>query len=142
MAAGASEKRRFRLRGKTYTVPGFDEVNIKDIIQFDQQAASMGLTARWKDIVELSQKSEGMTEVEAAGDPLSYVMLVVTIWTSRRSAGETCTFEEASEMTLSEVEWIPAPKDRQPKKATKKSASRPGSAAAVPDEPDSPEPTT
>lgn len=141
MAAG-EQKRRFRFRGKTYTVPSFDEVNIKDIIQFDQQAAAMGISARWKDIVELSKKSDKMSKDEAAGDPLSYVMFVVTVWTSRRAAGETCSFDEASEMTLSEVEWIVAPKDRQPKKAAKKTAPRKGSEAAVPSEPDSPEATT
>lgn len=132
----AQQKRRFTFRGKTYTVPSFDEVNLKDIIQFDQQAEAMGISARWKDIVDLARRSDKLNENEAAGDTLSYVMTVVTIWTARRAAGETCSFDEASEMTLSEVEWIPVPKDRQQKAAKKATPTRKGSVVADPAEAD------
>lgn len=140
--ASADAPRRFRYDGKTYEVPAFNDISLKEIITFDAQAEALGISTRWDDIEELAQMSSAMTKAQAASHPLRYIMFATTIWFARRAAGEDITLEQATETKLSEIEWVPVPKDRQSgkksaarkpaKKAAKKASStRPGS---VPDE--------
>lgn len=141
---------RFELNGKVYTTGSLDEVNLRDVMLFNTQAADMGLRATWSDV---EAAARDIAALNAAGDddgaaahPDIMLLTGVTIWAARRIAGDDVTFEQSVDFPLSSLTWLPPTGDRKPGKAKARKGGKPkGSAAAgarsadrPPDEPTTP----
>ena len=122
---------RFKIGDRIYTTASLDEVSLRDLIKFNSQAAELGIAERWPDIERLAQVFDGLTEAEAEAHPDKLLLIGVTIWVSRRVAGEDLAFGDAIDIPLSQLEFIPDPEDRKPGKAkgAKPRKSTPRSAA-------------
>jgi hypothetical protein len=119
---------RFKLAGKTYTTASLDSVSLKDLLVWQRECADLGLSIPWAQVeANAVAMSEGDAEANLA-DVDQLLMLAVTIWASRRAAGEDLTFAEAIDFPLTELEFLPQPQDHAPKAASKKQP-RKGSAA-------------
>lgn len=130
---------RFRLDGKVYSVGALEDVSLRDVMLFNTQAADMGLAATWADVERVSEEMSAADKDEAEKHPDALLMLGVTIWATRRIAGDEVTFGDAVDFPLSALVWLPDTEDRKPGKgkARKGSKSKPKAsvAADVPPEP-------
>lgn len=132
---------RFKLDGKVYSVGALEDVSLRDVMLFNTQAADMGLAATWADVERVSEEMSAADKDEAEKHPDALLMLGVTIWATRRIAGDEVTFGDAVDFPLSALVWLPDTEDRKPGKgkARKGSKSKPkqkaSGAAGVPPEP-------
>jgi hypothetical protein len=125
---------RFVIDGKTYTTTALDEVPLKDLIRFNTEAADMGLRERWNDVQRAAVEMDGMTETEAEDHPDSLLVMAVTIWVSRRLAGEDLAFGDAVDVPMNHIKFLADPGDRKgPTKGAAKKArpKTPARASAV-----------
>jgi len=122
---------RFRINGKTYRVDLLDEISLKQMLLFDEQAEDMGLRARWADVEIAVQELEGGTPADFARHPRRNLLTSATVWAAQVLAGDQVTLDEAVGMPFKKIEWIEAPKDRRPP-AKKKSASAKASRSVRP----------
>lgn len=139
---------RFKIGDVTYNTSSIEDISLRDVMVFNRQAADMGLDLTWVDVERIAQeiqdaveeaKSQGKSPQEAATHPDALLMFGVTVWISRRMAGESVTLDQATDVPLTSIELIEArqaPKDHMPKKRKAAAKKRPkGSAlAAVPPE--------
>lgn len=132
---------RFRLDGKVYSVGALEDVSLRDVMLFNTQAADMGLTATWADVERVAEEMSEADKDAAEKHPDALLMLGVTIWATRRIAGDEVTFGDAVDFPLSALVWLPDTEDRKPGKgkARKGGKSKPkqkaSGAADVPPEP-------
>lgn len=143
---------RFKIGTKVYTTAALDEVSLRDLVLFNTQAADMGLAEKWSDVERIAGEFDAMTEAEAEGHPDKLLMIGVTVWASRRGAGEDLSFGDALDFPLSQLDFLPEPEDRKPgkpkgskgpKKATQRSEvaespAEPSEAAETPTTSESP----
>ena len=107
---------RFRLDGKVYSVGALEDVSLRDVMLFNTQAADMGLAATWADVERVSGGDVRADKDEAEKHPDALLMLGVTIWATRRIAGDEVTFGDAVDFPLSALVWLPDTEDRKPGK--------------------------
>jgi hypothetical protein len=122
---------RIKVAGKVYTPIARDEVSLRDLMLFNHQARDFGIT--WAEVTEMMEEWDDLSEEEAASHPNLYMVIGVTIWMSRRAAGEDLTFSEAVDVNLGDVDFIPDPEDRKPGKA--KGAKKPRKASVPAESP-------
>ena len=128
---------RFKLHGKIYTTAALDEVSLKDLVLFNSQAEEIGMARKWSDVERVTAEMSGLTTAEADQHPEKLLLIAVTVWATRRIAGDAVTFGEAIDFPMNAIEFLPEPEDRKPgkrkgaaKKAPAKKSTR-TSAAAV-----------
>jgi hypothetical protein len=124
----------FKIDGKTYTTAGLDEITLKDVLRFDTQAAALGLGITWKDVERINQEFAELTAEEADNHPQAVLMVALTIWASRRVAGDDVSLDEAIDIPLSSIDFGTPPEEparpTQPRKAgAKKGAQKSGNPA-------------
>lgn len=128
---------RFKLDGRTYEMTAINEISLRDLVLFNAQAAEMGGDFRWSDVEEAAAEMQAMKTVgEASKHPRRNLVIAVTIWISRRAAGDDLSFGEAIDFPMSSVEFLPSAEDRKPgptkarkgpaKKSTRKASARAG----------------
>lgn len=128
---------RFKLDGKVYSTASLDEISLRDLVLFNTQAEEIGLTRKWSDVERVAHELETLPAKEADLHPEKLLVIAVTIWASRRLAGDQLTFGEAIDFPTSHLEWLPEPEDRKPgkgkgaKKAPAKKSTRTSAPAAA-----------
>ena len=121
---------RFRLHGKLYSTAALDEISLKDLVLFNSQAEEIGMARKWSDVERAAFEVASMTPAEADLHPDKLLVIAVTIWASRRMAGDLVTFGEAIDFPVKDIEFLPATEDRKPgkrngaRKAPAKKASK------------------
>ena len=108
---------RFKLRGKVYSTAALDELPLKALVLFDDQAAEIGMSRRWSDVETAAAEISAAKSADAEFHPSRYLVIAVTIWASRLTSGEPLTFGEAIDFPLKDIEFLPEPEDRKPGKA-------------------------
>lgn len=127
---------RFKIGTKVYTTAALDEISLRDLILFNTQAADLGLEERWADVERIATEMSNLDEAGAEAHPGKMLMIGVTIWASRRLAGEQVTLEQAVDIPLNSIAFLPATEDRKPgptkaRKGPAKKATRPASGPAA-----------
>ena len=123
---------RFVIDGKTYTTTALDEVPLKDLIRFNTEAGDMGLKERWNSVQSAAVEMDAMTTAEAENHPDSLLVMAVTIWVSRRLAGEDLAFGDAIDVPMNRIKFLADPGDRKgPTKGAAKKARPKASAVAA-----------
>lgn len=146
---------RFKIDGKVYDTASVDEISLRDVLMFNKQAADMGLPATWADVERIAAetaalaeqaKADGKKPEDMAPHPDALLMFAVTVWASRRIAGDDVTLEQAVDVPMSSIEIVEgpkAPKDHQrSKKKSKLQQSSARAVALVADEPSTTTPPT
>lgn len=138
---------RFKIKKKVYTTSAVNEISLRHLIVFNNQAADMGIKERWADVELLAAQFSDMTPEECEAHEARWLVLGVTIWATRRIAGEEITFEEAVDIKMSDLTFLPdvaTPQDRKPGKAKGRKTARPKASApaAEPDTDEQATPTT
>lgn len=133
---------RFKIGDKTYTTSAIDEISLRDLLLFESQAADIGLTVKWADVERKAMEMGELDPKAAEQHPDALLVTAVTIWASRRIAGDQVTFGEAIDIKIKDLVFLPPTEDHRPnptkprKGSTKKKS--PARASAAPVEPDAP----
>lgn len=132
----------FRSGGKVYELVEQDQVSLRDVVTFPRDSAKvLGEPMTWAQFEALTVEMSTLSEPEQAAHPLSSFVLAVSIWSSRRAAGDKVTFDEVLDEPFEWVE-VATPQDHKPgkrqgaKKAPGKRAqkrSRPATRTSGPD---------
>lgn len=130
---------RFKIGSKVYRLDVLDDISLRDLMVFNRQVADMGLSITWADIERISSEMAGLSDKKASQHPEAMIMTGVSIWASRRAAGDDVTFEEAVDIPVSEIVWLEGPKDHKPSAKARRSpsarpAKKPGAASSLPDQ--------
>lgn len=104
---------RFKLYDTVYDTGRIDDIPLRDVMLFNSQAEQMGLPERWHDIERITLEISKLGK-KGHAHPDSMLMFGVTVWACRRLNGEDVTLDEATNVPLSAIEVLAAPKDRQP----------------------------
>lgn len=139
---------RFKIADEVYEYASADDVTLRDLLMIEPETEQMGHAVNMGEVVRLAELFKSLTPDEAKVHPEGGWMLSITVWMSMvkklRDSGDYTTlvpFANAIDFRLSEFKQIADPKDRQassgkaPKKAARKTASRPAiaDAAAAPE---------
>lgn len=121
---------RFQIGETIYTSALLDEVSLKDLLAFNREADEAGLSLTYADIENLAVEVAALKPEEAAKHPQKLVLIAVTIWASRRAAGEKISFGDAIDVPLSKIKWLPVTQDRVGPTKPKPRGTRTASEAA------------
>lgn len=121
---------RFKLYDRVYTTAALDELTLKDLVLFNSQAEEIGMARKWSDVERISAELSELSTEEADQHPERLLIIAVTVWATRRTAGDQVTFGEAIDFPLSAIEFLPEPQDRKPGK--RKGAAKKAPAKSTP----------
>lgn len=126
---------RFKLGSTVYALADLDRVSLRDILVLERETVEFGHPLRWTDVQAMSEALDALeTEKERAEHPDALWITAVTIWASRRIAGEDVTFDQAVDFPMRDLVFLPDPGDHKeaanPSKPERKSPTRKGSARA------------
>src|SRR5689334_5336144 len=97
----AAQQLRMTIKGTVYTVPAFDEVTLKDILQFDREADELGIAEEWADVEDIAIRA-----ADTAGPGVAVrqyrILILASVWLAKRFAGESISLDEAAEIKPSE----------------------------------------
>lgn len=112
------------ISGKEYPVATQNDATLADFVALKD---ATGLTR--KDLRELGERVSKMTEAEAEDSEDAMLATGVTVWLTRRRAGEHLTLEEACDFPLAQLQFIVEPGDAIAAPAAAGEAPDPTSAA-------------
>lgn len=123
---------RISIGGKVYETRSVDKISLKDLVTFRSQAADLGLDTSFSQVEAMIALP--VAELEAHPDNL--LALAVTVWATRRVAGDDVTLAEAIDVPMADIQWLPDPEDHKPGEAKRptsrtRKASAPVAAAAA-----------
>lgn len=129
---------RFKIGSTIYTTASLDEVSLKDLITFQSEMRDLGLDESWGDIEAAAEEMAEMTEAEAQNHPKSLLLFGVTVWASRRAAGEVIRFADAVDFPMKDLSILPSVDDRRPgpTKGAASKAKRPKASAPASEHPE------
>lgn len=90
------------IEGRTYQAASPDDAQLSDLVALKRDT---GLSK--KDIRELGERVEAMSEDEAEDSEEALLSLAVMVWLTRRKAGEFLTMEQACAFPFNELQFIP-----------------------------------
>jgi hypothetical protein len=121
---------RFKIGARVYTTAALDEISLKDLIVFGREAEAIGLPAKWSDIERIASEAADLPDGEEHPDAL--LLVGVTIWASRRAAGDDVTFEQSIDFPLKDLSFLPSPTDREEPGPTKARKGKKHTSASSP----------
>lgn len=111
---------RFKVKGKEYDAAGLDDVTLRDTLLFESQMRELGRPMVWTEMLGIVAHLATIEDDQARGThPDAMWSFAVTIWASRRLAGENVTIAEAADFRIpADIEWLdeqaPDPHEGQP----------------------------
>jgi hypothetical protein len=107
---------KFSINGKVYDATDLESVKLRDILVFEQQTKDMGRAVTWGEVNQWADELDALgSDDERANHPGAPWLTAVTVWASRRIAGEDLTFGDAVDFPMSALRFIPDPEDHKPK---------------------------
>lgn len=117
---------KFKLGSKVYDAADIEDLSLKHILMLERETADLGRPMRWADITDMVTTLGAIKDHNERGKhPDAPWVLAVTIWASRRNAGEDLTFGQAIDFPLSDLTFLHDPQDRKKPKSDPRKA-RPG----------------
>jgi hypothetical protein len=129
---------KFRIGQVTYDLGALDLLSLKDILLMEKETTELGKTLRWSEVQRMAKEVDALdTDEQRRDHPDAVWVTAITIWASRRIAGEEQPFGDAIDFPMRDLTWIPEPQDRKkPEHPTKarpvsgRARKRPAAAAA------------
>src|SRR5207248_3298287 len=104
----------FSIGSKVYDIKDIEDLSLWLLLELQSETAD---TARPLNVAEVQQMSKPMDSLPnddaRKTHPDAPWLLGVTIWASRRMAGEDVTFREAIDFPMRQLTFLPAPADRK-----------------------------
>lgn len=98
---------RFTLGGREYDVASVQDVTLRDTLVLEAQMRELGREMTWPDLTTMILKLSKIKDDKArAAHPDAMWSLAVTIWASRRAAGEDVTIAQAADFRMSDLQWV------------------------------------
>lgn len=120
-----------KIEGRSYPAVSVDSATLADLLAIKAQTGYSK-----KDLREMAERTEGLSEEEIEDSDEALVMIGILVWLSRRHAGEDLTLEEACAFPLGELEFVlekddPVPAgagggEDVPPRARREGSDRPG----------------
>lgn len=109
---------RFRIADAEYDAATIEDITLRDTLVFERQMADLGRPMSWPDMMRMIVRLAAIPDPSTRGeDPDAMWSLAVTIWASKRLAGEDVTVAEATDFRLSDLVFLPDPVTESPTKA-------------------------
>lgn len=113
---------RFTLGGREYDVASVQDVTLRDTLVLEAQMRELGREMTWPDLTTMIVKLSTIEDPQArAAHPDAMWSLAVTIWASRRAAGEDVTVAQAADFRMSDLQWV----DEKPEPEADPTEARP-----------------
>lgn len=126
---------RFKIGDRIYSTAALDEISLRDLVVFNTEVAELGLPYTWADVERIGNEMADLEEEAAKQHPDAMFITGVTIWASRRAAGDQVSFLEAIDVKLKDLQFVP-PKEEAPRtgptKTRKAKSGRKGSSRVAP----------
>lgn len=123
---------KFKLGDRTYDVATTDALTLKMALELEKETTDFGHTIRFGDIEAMTEELDACkTEDERRKHPLTMWVLAVTIWSARRLAGDTVTFDQAVDIPFNQITFLPDPSDHPRPANPTKGRPRKGSGPAA-----------
>ena len=119
---------RFSIDGRMYNTASVDQISLKDLVLFKSQCADIGLPITWPEVERAVDEISVMSTKDAGNHPEFLTVIAVTIWISRRTAGDDLPFGDAIDVKMSSLTFLPEPEVRKPNPTKRK----PSTKASVP----------
>lgn len=122
---------KFKVGETTYTAASLDELTLKMVLELEQESAELGRVLHLADIQAMANRIDSMKTDQQRGEhPDAPWVIAVTVWASRRLAGEKLTFSEAVDVPMKDLVFLKEPQDhKRPANPTKRPAKVSGRAA-------------
>lgn len=103
---------RFSIAGKVYSAADLDQIRLADILLFEEQTRDFGRALSWGQVNAWAAEIDALeTDEQKHAHPGGLWLMAVTIWASRRLAGEPVTFEQAVNFPMAQLVPLPDPAD-------------------------------
>lgn len=123
---------KFKIRDQTYDGATLDDLTLKMVLQLEKETREFGRLIRLADVQAMAEELDKLkTNTERGNHPDTPWVLAVTIWASRRLAGESVTFEEAIDFPMGELTFLKQPLDHLEPANPTRSRPRKGSGPVV-----------
>jgi len=104
---------RFQIGERRYEVNAIEDLSLKMILELEAESRDFGRQLKFADISVWADELNALSEDERVQHPESMWLLAVTIWASRKLAGEPVTFAEAVDFPMSQLVFLPEPQDHK-----------------------------
>lgn len=91
-----------------YAQVDLSKISVGNLIRFDRET---GMTR--KGLREMGERLAAMTEEEREDSADALILTGITVWLARLGAGEDVSFEEACDVPLADLQFIPEPGDEE-----------------------------
>lgn len=109
---------RFKIADAEYDAATIEDVTLRDTLVFERQMADLGRPMSWPELMRMVMRLAAIADPSARGeDPDAMWSLAVTVWASKRLAGEDVTVAEAVDFRLSDLVFLPDPETETPTQA-------------------------
>ena len=105
---------RFKIGTVTYSTAALEEISLKDLVLFNSESTELGLNRTWADVERIATEIANLDENGAHAHPDLLLLLGVTIWASRRKAGENISFADAIDVPMTQILFLKSVEDRKP----------------------------
>lgn len=106
---------KLKIGAALYSVALLDDLSLKMLLQLEQQTADFGHPVTANDVRVMSDRMQKLeSDEERAADPDILWLTAVTIWASKKLAGEDVTFDQAVDFPMTDLSYIAEPQDRLP----------------------------
>jgi hypothetical protein len=124
---------KFKILDTVYDLGSLDRLSLIDILMLEKETRELGNPLRWSQVMQMSADLEALkTKEEKEAYPDILWMSAITIWSSRRIAGDKVSFVEAIDFPMGDMIWLPDPEDhKEPERPTKPARARAGSGRAT-----------
>lgn len=110
---------RFKLGTVVYSTATLDEISLKDLLGLQGELDQLGIKETWSDIETAGQELGKLPEAQAQQHPMALLLFAVTVWASRRAAGEVIRFTDAIDFPMSQITFLSDPGDHKKAGPTK-----------------------
>lgn len=122
---------RISIAGKVYDAADITNLSMKDILVFERETAEMfGAPLSWGEVEAWASEIEALPDDKQQLHQRFMLVNAVSLWATRRAAGDILTFSEALDTPMTQIVPVPETADHKPKVAQAgKARARKGTAA-------------
>jgi len=123
---------KFKIGETVYDGATLDDLTLKMVLQLEKETREMGRSVTLGDVQVMAEQLDALkTDRERSMHEATPWVLAVTIWASRRLAGEVLTFEQAIDFPMGDLTFLKEPQDHRPPVNPTKARTRKGSGPAA-----------
>ena len=107
---------KLRIEGKTYDLASVeDDLTLRDVLALEVATEEVGRRWTIPQVVAAARRIGDLPKDERELDPDTLWVFAITVWASRRNAGDPVSFGDVLDIRMGDIDVIADPKDHTPK---------------------------